>query len=145
MAYLVLFLIGWLAGLLQMGGSDKSLVERFMYLLYNPFYWVFLFAAFWIAYEILKNAYLLLSGDQIIIDKGDGVILKQNNPVINLSDVEYLQIREYTDSDNATDYRLSFVRTDGAKIFIDRATDKDGIMEFAEEIADFINIPIRLK
>jgi hypothetical protein len=142
---MTLFLAGWMAGLLHTDGSNGSITERFMYLIFNPFYWIFLFSAAWIFYEIVKNIFLFIIGDQIIIDKGEATITKNGKYLFAFQDLECLQIREYTDSENDTDYRLSFVKTDGSKVFIDRSSDKDGIMEFAEEIADFVNKPIKLK
>jgi hypothetical protein len=138
-------LIGWFAGLLQVSDTAKTLHDKVMYLFNNPFYWIFLFAAVGIVYTLFKNFYLVLSGDRLFLDKRGGTISKNEKEIIRFEDCECLQIRKYTDSEGDTDYRLSLVKKDGAKVFIDRASDEDGIKQFAEEIADFMDKPITVK
>lgn len=143
--YLTFFLIAWIAALANISNIDDGITERLVPLIKNPFMWIFLLVPIPIAYKALKNLYLLITGDKIEIDKFGKTINKNNKLIINFSDLDYLQIRKYTDSEGDVDYRLSLVKIDGEKIFIDRVSDKNGIIKFAEEIGDFTNKEIKFK
>jgi hypothetical protein len=139
------FLIAWLACLTQTSSLDDNLVAKFIETTRSPFNWIFLLAAVGIAYKALISVFQLITGDKIVIDKHEKTISKNNKLTIAFHDLDYLQIRKYTDSDGDVDYRLSLVKVNGEKVFVDRTSDKNGIIEFAEEIGDFINKEIKFK
>ncbi|MES2621847.1 MAG: hypothetical protein V4615_13440 [Bacteroidota bacterium] len=151
--FLLGFIVGtailliWLSSLLQITDFPPSndIPKRINELIDQPFQWIFVLAIFWIIYAVLSNLYYWLTGDQILVDKAEGLILKKHGNTVRISELKNLQIRKYTDSDNAVDYRLALIKDNGEKIFVDRASDRGGVIELAEEIGDFINKPIVFK
>lgn len=141
----ILFLITWLACLTQTTTLNENLIDKLIETTKSPFNWIFLFAAIAIAYKALTSLFQLITGDKIVIDKHEKTISKNNNIKIAFQDLDYLQIRKYTDSEGDVDYRLSLVKLNGEKVFVDRTSEKNGIIEFAEEIGDFINKAIKFK
>jgi hypothetical protein len=105
----------------------------------------FLLSAIGILYKAFISLFKLITGDKIVIDKLEKTISKNNQITTTFQDLDHLQIRKYTDSEGDVDYRLFLVKLNGEKVFIDRTSDKNGIIEFAEEIGDFINKAIKFK
>jgi hypothetical protein len=148
LVFICLFLAFWMFGNFSLENQDdkRDITQQFLFLLTQPAYWIFCFAVpGLLLYQIGTLVYLLIVGEKIILDKVTRQILKNNTARMNLQKVSHLQIRKYNDSDGDTDYRLSIVQVGQEKMFIDRSSDEDGIIEFAEEVADSLGKEIKFK
>lgn len=84
----------------------------------------------------LRNLRILLKGEVLTLNKTKGEIYWNNTQIAEFREVERVQIRTITDSNNDTSYRLSKVLTDERKISAAHFVDYGAIMETAKEWAD---------
>lgn len=131
--------------MLELNHGNETIWQRINLVCRQPFNLFYLLFIIPLGIGILKSIFALVTGDRIYLNKGEGTVSKTTGKLFRITEIDCLQIRKYVDSENSVDYRLSIVKQDGEKMFIDRSSDRDGIIEFAEEIADFLDKPIRYK
>lgn len=107
--------------------------------------WLFLLAPLLFLGELYRPLRVIIWGESWALDRVRDTVSRGDKVVGTCGDFEALQIRVYVDSDDDEDYRLSLVKADGNKIFVDRASNRAHIDELAEEMADFLDVSVRIK
>lgn len=123
--------------------GTRNAGQQLVLLVQNPFALLFVLAPpAVILYCILKTVRLLITGEQFVLDKADGHILRNGIVKLKLESVSHLRVRRHVDADLDVDYQLSIVHTgkqEMQEMIIDRDWDQEGILQLAEEIASFLN------
>ena len=134
----------WYYSLLK-GLVEDNGINTLQNIIEKPQIWLFLLAPLLGTMEVVTAIKKIVIGESYRLDRSMNEFRKNGKCLFQISDVDYVQIREYEDSEGDKDYRLSIVLKDQNKYFIDRSTDDDHIKELAEEIADFVSVKIQLK
>jgi hypothetical protein len=71
-------------------------------------------------------------------DKQAGVLRENNLRIVGLSRIEYVNIRETTDSDGRYLYLLRISHTDGHEVLLYNGYDEREVLHLASEIASFL-------
>lgn len=111
----------------------------------TPPFWIFGIIELILLFGAFHSLSFAIISQKLTFDKINDTLEIDSDIWTKIGDSQHLKITENEDSDGDKTYNLYIISHTHRKIFIDSESDKNEVLEMAEEIANFLNLGIKIE